>query len=110
MTQALDNLRNFADKNQSKPQSSYFYQYGINMDLKRKKSLHKNNDSGFVTKEMKGFNIRWLICAAEKFRFRAEKVQFSAKNFQFRTKKIQLNTKKFQFRAKKIFYLLPKTN
>ena len=50
---------------------------------------------------MKGFNIRWLICAAEKFRFSAEKVQFSAKNFQFRTKKIQLNTKKFQFRAKK---------
>ena len=63
---------------------------------------------------MKGFNIWWLICVAEKFWFSAEKFQFSAKkinlvpkSFNLEPKTFNLVPKNFNFEQKNIIFTLP---
>ena len=104
LTQVLDNLSKIADKNQSKHQSSYFYQYGINKILERKKIFIKIMILDLLRKKWKGLIYGGSYVKLKSFSLvpkKCQKNQFSAKRFQFRAKNIQFSAKKLQFRAKK---------
>ena len=46
--------------------------------------------------------LQWLVCAAKKIQFSAEKNQFNIEKFQFSVENIQFNHKKFQFSVENI--------
>ena len=101
LTQVLDSLSKMADKNQSKHQSSYFYQYGINKILERKKIFTKIMILDLLRKKWKGLIYGGLYVQLKSFDFVPRKFNLVPKIFNLEPKKFNLIPKNFNFVQKK---------
>ena len=104
LTQVLDNLSKIADKNQSKHQSSYFYQYGINKILERKKIFIKIMILDLLRKKWKGLIYGGLYVQLKSFDLVPRKFNLVPKIFNLEPKKFNLIPKNFNFVQKKILF------